>query len=148
MREFPMTEQADVYRVRVMLSNTAVSSPFLNLKLVVDTLTDEVFGSGEIVRATSTGGKLQVVGITGTIMDPGGDPTVLVNLKGTAIQDGPPGEPIVIELPMTATFVIRSGWKGHGSFSFGRRVVGHCIVTPEPAAHDKAEAPKVEALVG
>jgi hypothetical protein len=145
-----MTEQSGLYRVNVMLSNTATGSPFLLLKLVVDAPSGEVFGSGEIVRATSTGGKLEVAGIRGSIQHTGfGEDEWLVGLRGTAFQEGPPTQPIVIELPMTAALAIGPGWKGHGSFSFGRREVGYCVVVPQPTAQDTDEAaPKVEALVG
>src|SRR3954465_48266 len=117
MREFPMTEQTGLYRVNVTLANTRIGSPSLRLKLVVDAPSGEVFGSGEIFRATTPpNGKLEVVGIRGSIQHTGfGGDDRLVSLSGTALQDGPPPEPIITELPMTAALAVGPGWKGHGS---------------------------------
>ncbi len=147
-----MAEQSDLYRVTVTLANTRIGSPSLRLKLLVDAPSGEVFGSGEIFRTTTPpNNKLEVVAIRGSIQHTGfGGDERLVSLSGTALQSGPPTEPIEIELPMTAAMAVGSDWKGRGSFSFGRREVGHCIVTPErAAAAGEVEAePLVEPLVG
>jgi hypothetical protein len=147
-----MAEQTDLYRVTVTLANTRIGAPSLRLKLVVDAPSGQVFGSGEIFRTTSPpNGKLEVVDIHGSIHHTGlGQDELLVSLRGTAIQDGPPTEPIVIDLPMTAAMTVRPDWKGRGSFSFGRREVANCIVTPQSAstAADAEAALIVEPLAG
>jgi len=147
-----MTEQTGLYRVNVTLATPRIGAPSLRLKLVVDAPSGEVFGSGEIFRATTPpNGKLEVVSIRGSIQHTGlGGDERLISLSGTALQDGPPTEPIIIELPMTAAMAVGADWKGRGSFSFGRREVGYCVVMPEPATaqDDAAASPKVEALVG
>jgi hypothetical protein len=147
-----MAEQPDLYRVTIRLANARIGSPMLRLNLLVDAPSGEVFGSGEIVQTTTPpNNKLEVVDIRGSIHHTGfGHDERLISLRGMALQVGPPTEPITIELPMTAAIAVGPEWKGRGSFSFGRREVSNCIVTPEPAsvAADAEAALIVEPLAG
>jgi len=115
-----------------------VGGPVLDLHLVVNAPTGQVFGSGSIKSAgTAPGGEHPIPVVSGHIVHTGfGGDVRLVGLRGRYIIPFGPTMPGHIDCMMSAALAVDAGWNGHGTFTYGpggHESCPHARVTSEKA---------------
>jgi hypothetical protein len=99
-------------------------APILHYDLLYDVESGTVSGQAKITQAIA-GGEIVINNVTGVVRKLifGGTLTLVISLKGTYTQKGPPPTEYVILEHFTAHFSTDVQWNGRGSFDYGTHVV-------------------------
>jgi hypothetical protein len=123
--------QGALYMIELQLSSESVTpGPTVDLQLVVNEPTGQVYGEGALAPAGSAGGGDGAVGfdirrITGSIVTTGMGPN-LVMLQGDYAVPASAGQPARNDGTINLALVVDSEWNGCASFIYGTRGENSC----------------------
>jgi hypothetical protein len=123
----------DTYRVDGTAGNVGTpGAPILHFQLLVNESGGKVTGQAQITQAVAPpNNEFQIENLSGKVASLvfGGQISLVVTLRGTYGQPGPPPTDFIIEEKFEAHFQLDTQWDGRGSFEYGRHKISDVPVS-------------------